>query len=263
VLILLPPSEGKSPGGSGPPVDLASLSWPELTAHRQQVLTALVAVCRRSHAKARTLLGLSAALDSDRQADAEADTSPTMAAGHRYTGVLHDALGYPSLGAAARRRADSSVVVFSGLWGAVRPTDRLPAYRMGIGTKLPRIGPLPTFWRGALYDALDEEIAGSGALDLRSSGYLQMYRPSPEAAAKIVTVTITGADGSRAASSYQSMVAKGRLVRALLESPMAKRSPVVAAAESIGLQAEAREASLVVKLPDGWGLVANSPARRG
>jgi cytoplasmic iron level regulating protein YaaA (DUF328/UPF0246 family) len=262
VLILLPPSEGKAPGGSGPPVDLASLSWPELSGHRRQVLTALVAVCRRSPGKARALLGLSAALDSDRLANAVTDTSPTMAAGHRYTGVLHDALGYPSLAAAARRRADSSVVVFSGLWGAVRPTDRLPAYRIGIATKLPRIGALPPFWRDALYAALDEEIAENGALDLRSSGYSQMYRPSPDAAAKILIVTITGADGKRAASSYQSKVAKGRLVRALLESSKSNGSLVAAAAESIGLATEARDSAFVVKLPEGWGLVAGSAARR-
>ncbi|MGN6475047.1 MAG: YaaA family protein, partial [Mycobacteriales bacterium] len=169
MLILLPPSEGKAPGGDGPAVDLAALSWPELTTKRQKVLLSLTSVCRRSPAKARALLGLSAALDGDRAANAEVDTSPTMPAGHRYTGVLHDALGYQTLPTAARRRADRSIVVFSGLWGAVRPTDQLPAYRIGIGTNLPRIGPLPTYWRAALNQALDDEIATNGALDLRSS----------------------------------------------------------------------------------------------
>jgi cytoplasmic iron level regulating protein YaaA (DUF328/UPF0246 family) len=178
-----------------------------------------------------------------------------MPAGHRYTGVLHDALAYPTLPAAARRRADSSVVVFSGLWGAVRPTDPLPAYRIGIGTNLPKIGPLPTYWRDALYDALDAEVAANGALDLRSSGYSQMYKPSRDAAAKIITVSITGPDGRRAASSYQSKVAKGRLVRAVLQLPKSKGSDVAAAAVSIGLRPEARGNTLVVKAPTGWGLI--------
>jgi cytoplasmic iron level regulating protein YaaA (DUF328/UPF0246 family) len=243
-------------------VDLSDLSWPQLTAARQRVLTALVSLCRRSPAKARTLLGLSDALDSDRAANAAADTSPTMPAGHRYTGVLHDALGYPTLPAVARRRADSSLVVLSGLWGAVRPVDQLPAYRIGIGTNLPKIGPLPTYWRGALYDALDAEIAESGALDLRSSGYSLMYKPSPEAAANIVTAAITGPDGKRAASSYQSKVAKGRLVRALLQLPKPKITDIAKAGEAIGLKVADRATGLVLKVPDGWGLVANSPARR-
>jgi cytoplasmic iron level regulating protein YaaA (DUF328/UPF0246 family) len=255
VLILLPPSEGKASGGTGPAVDLAELSWPQLAAQRQRVLTALVAVCRKNPAGARRLLGLSEALDADRAANAEADTSPTMPAGHRYTGVLHDALGYPTLSAAARRRADRSLVVFSGLWGAVRPTDPLPAYRIGIATKLPRIGPLPTYWRSALDDALDDEVAAHGALDLRSSGYSQMYKPSAAAAARIVTVTITDAGGARAASSYQSKVAKGRLARALVQVPKATTTDIATAAESIGLVPQPRGSALVLKAPTGWGLV--------
>ncbi|HWC35276.1 MAG TPA: peroxide stress protein YaaA [Mycobacteriales bacterium] len=255
MLILLPPSEGKAAGGSGAPVDLASLSWPDLTPARERVLAALVTICRRSPARARALLGLSEALDADRAANAEADSSATMPAGHRYTGVLHDALGYPTLPATARRRADKSVVVFSGLWGAVRPTDQLPAYRIGIGTKLPKIGPLPAYWRAALYDALDAEVAAQGGLDLRSSGYSQMYRPSPAAVSNLVTVTITGPDGRRAAASYQSKVAKGRLVRALLQLRKPGPGDIAQAAASIGLEAAAGDDGLILKAPTGWGLI--------
>lgn len=216
---------------------------------------ALVTVCRKSPARARNLLGLSEALDGDRAANAEADTSPTMPAGHRYAGVLHDALGYPTLPAAARRRADRSVVVFSGLWGAVRPTDLLPAYRIGIGTNLPRIGPLPSYWRTALYDALDAELAERGALDLRSSGYALMYKPSRDAAAQLITVRITDVSGKRSASSYQSKVAKGRLVRALLCVDKPRHADVATAAGSIGLAAEQRGKDLILRAPTGWGLV--------
>jgi cytoplasmic iron level regulating protein YaaA (DUF328/UPF0246 family) len=255
VLILLPPSEGKTPGGHAERLDLGTLSWPQLTPQREQVLHALTAVCRRHPARARQLLGLSPALDADRVANAEIDTAPTMPAGYRYAGVLHEALGYPTLTTAARRRADASLVVFSGLWGVVRPSDLLPAYRIGIATVLPRIGPLPAFWRSALHEALDDEVARHGALDLRSSGYSQMYRPSAAAADGIVAARITGPDGKRSASSYQSKVAKGRLVRALVQRRAPTRSDVAGAAESIGLVAEERGSALLVKAPEGWGLV--------
>jgi cytoplasmic iron level regulating protein YaaA (DUF328/UPF0246 family) len=224
------------------------------------VADALIAVCRRHPRKARELLGLSPALDADRAANADLETSPTMPAGRRYRGVLHDALDYPTLPAAARRRADAAVVVFSGLWGAVRPTDQLPAYRIGISTKLPRIGGLPSYRREPLTGALDDAVASIGALDLRSAGYSQMYRPSPDAAAHLVTVTTTGPDGQRAASSYQSKVAKGRLARELLRRGTPSVERLCAAATTIGVAAEPRGRNVVIRVPAGWGLV--NPPRK-
>jgi uncharacterized protein len=259
VLVLLPPSEGKIRGGDGPPVDLATLSWPELTPIRSRVARTLVSVCQGNPARARARLGLSLALDDDRAANAELLASPTMPAGHRYCGVLHDALGYPTIPATARRRADQAVVVLSGLWGAIRPTDLLPAYRIGIATQLPRLGPLPSVWRKPLHLALDDLVVAEGAIDLRSTGYTQMYRPSPAAAPHLIDVKVTGPDGKRAAASYQSKVAKGRLVREMLRSAAPSVDGLLAAAAEIGVVADATETTVVVQLPAGWGLVGRPP----
>lgn len=255
MLVLLPPSEGKARGGDGPPVDIAALSWPELTATRVRVARALVAVCRGDAARARARLGLSLALDEDRAANAELLESPTMPAGERYCGVLHDALGYPTLSAAAKTRADNAVVVLSGLWGVTRPTDQLPAYRIGIATQLPRLGTLPSLWRKPLHLALDDLVATESAIDLRSTGYSQMYRPSPAAAPQLIDVRITGPDGKRAAASYQSKVAKGRLVREMLRKGAPSTDGLLAAAEGIGVVAANERKGIVVRLPAGWGLV--------
>lgn len=260
MLVLLPPSEGKSRGGDGPPVELATLSWPELTTVRERVARTLATVCQGNAERARKRLGLSLALDDDRAANAELWSSATMAAGARYSGILHDALGYPTLPAAARKRAADSVVVFSGLWGVTRPTDLLPAYRIGIATQLPRIGPLPALWRKPLLGALDDQIGDEGAIDLRSSGYSLMYRPSPAAAPKLIDVKITGPDGKRAAASYQSKVAKGRLVREMLRGGTLSLDSLFAAATKIGVSADGDADGVVVRLPAGWGLVGNATA---
>jgi cytoplasmic iron level regulating protein YaaA (DUF328/UPF0246 family) len=257
VLVLLPPSEGKARGGDGPPVDIAALSWPSLTPTRERVARTLVAVCQGNPIRARERLGLSLALDDDRAANAELMTSPTMPAGHRYCGVLHDALGYPTLAATARKRADASVIVLSGLWGATRPTDQLPAYRIGIGTQLPRTGALPALWRAPLHRALDDLVAAEGAIDLRSSGYSLMYKASPASAPHLTDVKITGPDGKRAAASYQSKVAKGRLVREMLRAGTPDLDMLYAAADRIGVVAEGDESGVTVRLPAGWGLVGS------
>jgi uncharacterized protein len=238
-------------------VDLAALSFPELTPTRQRVARILVAMCQGNAAKARERLGLSLALDDDRAANAELLTSATMPAGHRYAGILHDALGYPTLPAAAKRRADASVVVLSGLWGATRPTDLLPAYRIGIGTSLPRTSTLPALWRAPLHKALDGLVTAEGAIDLRSSGYSQMYRPSPTAAVGVIEVRVTGPDGKRAAASYQSKVAKGQLVRELLLGGVPTVEGIATAANAIGVECDESGATLVIRLPVGWGLVGS------
>jgi uncharacterized protein len=258
VLILLPPSEGKATGGNGPAVDLATLSWPELTATRERVARTLVTICKANPARARLRLGLSEALDHDRAANAQLLRSPTMPAGERYSGILHDALGYRTLSAAAKKRAADSVVVFSGLWGATRPTDLLPAYRIGIGTHLPRMGSLPSLWRTPLHRALDDLVADRGAIDFRSSGYSLMYRPSPAAGPRLVDVRITGPDGRRAAASYQSKVAKGRLARELLRAGDPSLEGLLAAADHIGVLVSGDQGGVVVRLPAGWGLVGTA-----
>jgi cytoplasmic iron level regulating protein YaaA (DUF328/UPF0246 family) len=255
VLILLPPSEGKARGGDGAPVDIAALSWPELTPTRERVARTLVKLCQGNPAKARERLGLSEALDDDRAANGELLESPTMPAGHRYCGVLHDALRYATLPAAASKRADVSVVVLSGLWGATRPPDLLPAYRIGIGVRLPRTGPLPTLWRKPLLGVLDDLVEHEGAIDLRSSGYSQMYRPSSAAAARLIDVRITGPDGIRAAASFQSKVAKGQLVREMLSAGPPTIDRLLAAADAIAVAADVHDSGIVVRLPRGWGLL--------
>lgn len=94
-LILLPPSESKAVPTRGRPLDLATLSFPELTPLREALL------------------------------DDELRCAPTARAGHVYTGVLYAALDIPSLPAGAAR----NLVVVSAQFGALRTADRIPAYR--------------------------------------------------------------------------------------------------------------------------------------
>jgi uncharacterized protein len=209
--LLLPPSETKAPGGDGGTLDLDMLGFPELNETRLAVANALQKLAGHP-ARCRTALGLSPRQDDEIRRNAELLTSPTMPAIARYTGVLYDALGAGDLSAAARRRAATTVIVCSALFGALRADDPVPAYRLSASNALPRLGTPTAIWRRQLADVL----ANDGAvIDLRSGAY-QSLAPLPDA----ITVRVVSADGRSV--SHFNKAAKGAFVRAFLG---ARRQP--------------------------------------
>ncbi|MFF8904012.1 peroxide stress protein YaaA [Streptomyces olivaceoviridis] len=224
MLVLLPPSEGKANGGEGAPLRLESLSLPGLTAAREAVLGELVELCRGDEEKAREVLGLSEGLRGEVAKNAGLRTAGARPAGEVYTGVLYDALGLATLDAAARRRAADSLLVFSGLWGAVRVTDRIPSYRCSMGVKLPGVGALAGHWRAPMAEVLPEAAADGLVLDLRSSAYAAAWRPKGEVAGRTATVRVLHAP-TRKVVSHFNKATKGRIVRALLTAGAAPEDP--------------------------------------
>ncbi|GAA2804336.1 peroxide stress protein YaaA [Streptomyces showdoensis] len=217
MLVLLPPSEGKAPSGSGAPLKPESLSLPGLAEARAAVLDELVELCAADEEKAREVLGLSEGLRGEIAKNTELRTAGARPAGEVYTGVLYDALGLATLDAAARRRAERSLLVFSGLWGAVRVGDRIPSYRCSMGVKLPGLGALGAHWRGAMASVLPEEAGDGLVLDLRSSAYASAWKPKGEVAGRTATVRVLHAP-TRKVVSHFNKATKGRIVRSLLES---------------------------------------------
>ncbi|MBB0967696.1 peroxide stress protein YaaA [Dietzia aerolata] len=212
--ILLSPSETKSVGGAGAPLDLAALSLPSLTDTRQKVADALVSVCTEDSVQAQQALGLSDALADEVTLDAQLWTSPTAPALTRYTGVLYDALDQASFTKATRARAESRLWIGSALFGLVAAGDPIPHYRLSAGTKLPGLGTLRATWREALTGAVapwSDEVV----LDLRSGGYHQL---GPVPGAVTVDVVTEYPDGSRKVVSHFSKHHKGLLARTLANS---------------------------------------------
>ncbi|NJP44765.1 peroxide stress protein YaaA [Actinacidiphila epipremni] len=236
MLVLLPPSEGKATAVRGRPVALDALSLPGLTGARAAVLDELVALCEGDQDKAADVLGLTPGLRGEVARNAGLRTAPALPAGRLYTGVLYDALGLGTLDAAAKRRAGQSLLVFSGLWGAVRPADRIPAYRCSMTVRLPGAGGLAAYWKPHLERVLPELAGGGLVLDLRSSAYAAAWRPRGELAARTASVRVlqvSVVDGveRRQIVSHFNKATKGRLVRALLTAGAKPRTPHALAAD--------------------------------
>jgi cytoplasmic iron level regulating protein YaaA (DUF328/UPF0246 family) len=140
MMILVPPSETKVSGGDeGSHLDLGSLSFLVQTPLRQKLANELVALAGNPAASLRALkLGPKGL--GELQRNRELWEAPVMPALSRYTGVLYDALGVDTLDGASRERALSSIAIFSALFGLIRASDRIPAYRLSFDSG--GLGPL-------------------------------------------------------------------------------------------------------------------------
>ncbi|SDO23873.1 hypothetical protein SAMN04487981_109193 [Streptomyces sp. cf386] len=239
MLVLLPPSEGKASSGRGAPLKLEPLSLPGLNDARAAVLDELVELCVGDEDKAREVLGLSEGLRGEVAKNAELRTAGARPAGEIYTGVLYDALDLASLDAAAKKRAARSLLVFSGLWGAVRVNDRIPSYRCSMGVKLPGLGALGTHWRAPMAEVLPEAAGDGLVLDLRSSAYTAAWKPKGEVAGRTASVRVLHAP-TRKVVSHFNKATKGRIVRSLLTAGIAPKGPaeLVEALRDLGYEVE-------------------------
>ncbi|MFN3950458.1 peroxide stress protein YaaA [Microbacterium sp.] len=234
MLVLLPPSETKRPGGDGAPVELDALALPVLLPQREAVLDALVALGSDEDAAAR-VLKISPKRRHEIADNTAVRVSPTLPAMDRYTGVLFDALDAGSLRTAERSWLGSHALIHSAPFGPVGALDGIPAYRLAAGTSLPGLPPLRRIWAGAVTEALSS-TAPDFVLDLRSEAYAALG-PVPEGIdSAYVRVVSEGPGGAVRALNHFNKRAKGELVRALAagRAPIRSLDDFRAWAESAG-----------------------------
>lgn len=227
-LILLPPSEGKAPGGDGPSWRPGSLSI-DLDARRAKAIAALTSAMRGGEAARGALLGVKGrALAAATAADRSVRTSPTRPAIDRYTGVLYEALDHRSLSAAQRRRLDASALIVSGLWGVVAPSDPIPDYKLKMGVSLPRLGKLSTWWRDDLSARIADRAADRRVWNLLPIEHAAAWRAPSGVSQYTVRFLERGPDGALRAVSHWNKFLKGALVRFLVAHPEASPRDLVA-----------------------------------
>ncbi|MGW6175319.1 YaaA family protein [Arthrobacter sp. NPDC055138] len=212
MLILLPPSEGKTAAAKGHPFELQDLQFPELNPAREEVLAALAHISQSPDALAQ--LGVGASLAAEVERNTRLHDEPSAPAHTVYSGVLYDALGYRTMTATQKRKADAAVVVISALWGAIGFADSIPAYRLSMSVGLPETGKLASYWKKRLPEALDAHAEGHLLVDCRSSTYAAAWTPEP--ARTVVVNVFQERNGKRTVVSHFAKHTRGELARHLL-----------------------------------------------
>jgi uncharacterized protein len=219
--ILLPPSEGKTPPSEGAPVDLGELAFPGLSKTRERLLDVL---SRLTFPRALKYLDVGPGLTEEARRDLTLREAPAAPAHEVYTGVLYEHLGLGTL-------PGENVLIASALWGFVQPSDRIPAYRLSMGSTLPRIPSLPAVWR----DPLRKAIPDTGLIvDMRSGSYAAAWKP------KQATVVGVRAFVSGKTVSHMVKATRGDVARILLSASSPPETPedVASLVRQAGLSVE-------------------------
>lgn len=219
VLILLPPSEGKTAPQDGPRLKPDALSFGSLAESRAQTLQHLVDLCRGDPERAERVLKLGPTQVGEIERNAVLADEPTAPALDVYSGVLFAALDHARLDGDAHGRARDRLVIASALFGLLRPDDPIPAYRLSAAVRLPGLGSPRQVWAGALRQAITEAAGDGVIVDMRSGAYAKLFAPavSTPLAHNWVTLRVLTRRGGRLVSvSHHNKHTKGVLARDLV-----------------------------------------------
>jgi cytoplasmic iron level regulating protein YaaA (DUF328/UPF0246 family) len=145
--------------------------------------------------------------------------------GDVYTGMSADTLTYEQILA-----AQGSLRILSGLYGLLRPLDRIQPYRLEMGTKLKtdRGTNLYQFWGSALTETLNRDIEQLNAdrlINLASVEYFSVLQPGDINVPLITPVFKDEKNGEYKVRSFFAKKARGMMVRFILdESPSSEEA---------------------------------------
>jgi uncharacterized protein len=183
--VLLPSAEGKASGGNPLAPDMFDYRtsntfnyFSELNPERRQLIGALQSFLREASDEGlEKLFGVKGdVLEAAVQANLNVYASPLMAAVDRYgPGVMYASMEFASLPTGAQRRLLENGVIFSGLFGLLRPDDLIPDYRLKMDATLPEVGKISKFWRPILSEHLNRVLAGRFVWNLLPQAHLDAW----------------------------------------------------------------------------------------
>lgn len=234
--ILLPPAEGKQPGGNpfAPDMfDYRSSStfnyFKELNPERRMLIDALQAAVEEEDDEAlQQLFGVQGeALEEAVAVNQAIYEAPLMAALDRYSpGVMFQAMDFAGLPTGAQRRLLENGIIFSGLFGLLRPDDLIPNYRLRMDATLPQVGKVAKFWRPLISPLLNQTLAGKLVWDLLPNAHREAWDDAQTYFQRYEVKFFEEKKGERKAITHSIKPLRGQLVNFIVRETAESLTPL-------------------------------------
>lgn len=174
-VILLPPAEGKQPGGNPFAPDMFDYRtsntfnyFNDLNPQRRTLINALQDTIRGGEVDLEGLLGVKGdILEEAVNANLEIFKGALMATLDRYgPGVMYKAMDFAGLPTGAQRRLLENGIIFSGVFGLLRPDDLIPNYRLKMDATVPEIGRVAAYWKPHISPIINRRVEDKIVWDL-------------------------------------------------------------------------------------------------
>lgn len=235
--ILLAPSEGKKSGGNPFAPDMFDYRssdtfnyFNELNPERRTLIDALQEVIDMSDEEAlHHIFGVKDAyLEEAIAVNKEIYSAPLMSALDRYSlGVMYKSMDFAGLPTGAQRRLLENGIIFSGLFGLLRPDDLIPNYRLRMDTSLPGIGKVSKYWKPFISPQLNKTLKGRFVWDLLPTAHRDAW-DDDHAYAQLVQVKFYVEEGGeRKAISHNVKPLRGQLINFIVRETVEDLEPLL------------------------------------
>lgn len=234
--ILLPPAEGKIEGGNPFAPDMFDYRtsntfnyFHDLNAERRGIIDALHRVLDDPETDLEALFGLDreAALEAVR-IDKAIYRAPLMSALDRYSpGVLYKAMDFGGLPTGAQRRLLEQGIIFSGIFGLLRPDDLIPNYRLRMDATVPGIGRVSQYWRPHLSRALNTAVRDRFVWNLLPTALEEAWDNQVTYATMVRVRFLRFSEGELRPVTHGVKPLRGRLVNFLVRETLEELDPLL------------------------------------
>lgn len=227
--ILLPGAEGKATGGNPLAPDMFDYRtsntfnyFSDLNPERRKLIKALQETIRSSdEEELEKLFGVKGdTLEEAVRVNLDIFGSPLLAAVDRYgPGVMYAAMEFAELPTGAQRRLLENGVIFSGLFGLLRPDDLIPNYRLKMDATVPEIGRVSAYWKPVLSPALNRALRGKFVWDLLPQAHRAAWEDEGTYRALVQVKFYDEEDGDLKPVTHNVKQLRGALINFIVRDP--------------------------------------------